>query len=407
MAGRAHGVSRARSGLAVLLTISVLAAAGCGNEPKKKSDPEASPSPTSAGPSPTSTVPVADPDHAVDPPGPLKGALVRADILIYAPESLSDDVVRRINRLKHVRYAEQLSLASVAIENQVFTVGAVDPATYRRFTSAGQQDEIWARVAGGELALPPKLKKVEQDDAFVQLGSDKSAPKVHVGAYAGQAYGVDMVVNEKWGDELEKVGMVRGNALLVNTGIAAPLSLRKPIQKIIGSKASVQMLDAVARFGLDPDTAQIAVPTGGSVATAVGVFSYRLVGNRVVPDPAWVAANIRTEEVPILGRMTCNKIMFPQLRAALREVVERGLADKIYQTAGCYYPRFIANTTSLSNHAFGLAIDLNTRENQRGTVGQLDRTVVSIFEKWGFTWGGHWRYTDPMHFEMNSLVSVR
>jgi hypothetical protein len=405
MAGRAHGFARARSGLTVLLALSILAAA-CGSEPKKKADPSPSPTSSSASASPSPTVPVADPDHAVDPPGPLKGALVRADILIYAPASLSDDVVRRISRLKHVAYSEQLSLASVAVEGRVFTVGAVDPASYRRFTPAGQQDEIWARIAGGELGLPKKLKSIEQDDGFVQLGVDKSAPKVHVGAYAEQAYGVDMVVNDKWGEDLEKVGMVPGNALLVNTGIAAPLSLRKPIQKIVGSKASVQMLDVVAREGLDPNAPQTAIPTGGSVASAVGVFSYRLIGNRVVPDPAWVAANIRTEEVPILGRVTCNKIMFPQLRAALREVVERSLSAKIYQTAGCYYPRFIAGTTSLSNHAFGLAIDLNTRENQRGTVGQMDRTVVSIFEKWGFTWGGHWRYTDPMHFEMNSLVSV-
>ena len=155
----------------------------------------------------------------------------------------------------------------------------------------------------------------------------------------------------------------------MNTGIAAPLSLRKPIQRILGSSASVQMLDVVARRGLDPNAAQTAIPAGGSVATAVGVFSYRLIGGRVVPSAAWVAANIRTEEVPILGRLTCNKIMFPQLRAALREVQERGLASKIYQTAGCYYPRFIANTTSLSNHAFGIAIDINSVQNQRGTVG--------------------------------------
>jgi hypothetical protein len=406
MAGRARGMSRARSGSAVLLALSFLivpALAGCGGEPKKKADPGATPTSSSLTPGPT--VPVADPDHAVDPPGPFTGALVRADILIYAPETLTVEVVHRINRLKHVR-SEQLSLASVSIENRVFTVGAVDPATYRRFTPTGQQEEIWARIAGGELGLPPRLRSIEQEGAFVQLGSDKSAPRVHVGAYAPQAYGVDMVVNQKWGEELEKVGMVPGNALLVNTGIAAPLSLRKPIQKIIGSKASVQMLDAVARFGLDPDAPQIAVPTGGSVATAVGVFSYRLVGGRVVPSPAWVAANIRTEEVPILGRLTCNKIMFPQLRAALREVQEQGLASKIYQTAGCYYPRFIANTTSLSNHAFGIAIDINSVQNQRGTVGQMDRRVVAIFEKWGFGWGGHWRYTDPMHFEMNALVSA-
>ena len=31
--------------------------------------------------------------------------------------------------------------------------------------------------------------------------------------------------------------------------------------------------------------------------------------------------------------------------------------------------------------------------------------MVAIFQKWGFTWGGDWRYTDPMHFEMNSIVT--
>jgi hypothetical protein len=89
----------------------------------------------------------------------------------------------------------------------------------------------------------------------------------------------------------------------------------------------------------------------------------------------------------------------------LAEVVARGLAGTIHSTAGCYYPRFIAGTSSLSNHAFGLAIDINAPENARGTAGQMDRSVVQIFEKWGFTWGGTWHYTDPMHFEMNRIVN--
>ena len=32
----------------------------------------------------------------------------------------------------------------------------------------------------------------------------------------------------------------------------------------------------------------------------------------------------------------------------------------------------------------------------------MDRSVVAIFKKWGFAWGGDWGYTDPMHFEMNA-----
>jgi len=30
---------------------------------------------------------------------------------------------------------------------------------------------------------------------------------------------------------------------------------------------------------------------------------------------------------------------------------------------------------------------------------------VEIFKRWGFGWGGDWRYTDPMHFELNRIVN--
>ena len=75
--------------------------------------------------------------------------------------------------------------------------------------------------------------------------------------------------------------------------------------------------------------------------------------------------------MPILGSVTCNRLIFPQLRAALADIVELGLANEIHpgEYAGCYYPRFIAGTTKLSNHSFGLALDLNVPGNQRGTVG--------------------------------------
>jgi len=394
------GPVRRVRGVAVLLA-GALVLAACGSDGDAKGEPGDKPS----SPSPGVTVPVADPDHAVDPPPPFSGALVPADILVYDDVALDEDVVQRIRRIKGVSRVAQLSLANISLQNQVYTLGAVDPASYRHFSSAGKQDEIWARVAGGEMALPQAVAdQIQQEDAFVRLGSDADAPKVHIGAYAPQAGGVDMVVNEKWAEDLFRV---RDNALLIYTGRAAPSSLRKPIGKVLDGKVSIQMLDAVARYGLDPDAVQTAVPTGGSVTSAVGVFSYRVVGGRVIPSSAWVAENIRTEVLPILGRVTCHKVMLPQLRGALTEIQQLGLASKVYQTAGCYYPRFIANTTRLSNHAFGLAIDINSRENQRGTVGQMDREVVRIFKNWGFAWGGDWSWTDPMHFELASIVEAR
>ena len=149
--------------------------------------------------------------------------------------------------------------------------------------------------------------------------------------------------------------------------------------------------------------------TGGSLAEAVGTFSYRWFGDgSVAPDPAWVAANIRTESVPILGSVTGHKVLFPQLRGALREVAARGLADEIHpeEYGGCYVPRFIGRDPSngLSLHTWGIAVDLNVPGNQRGVPGEIDRDVVAIFKKWGFAWGGDWSWTDPMHFELAALV---
>ena len=221
-----------------------------------------------------------------------------------------------------------------------------------------------------------------------------------IGAYAPQIPQVDAVVNAEVGEAL---GMKSDNALLVATyPRRAPQSVRKPIERIAGDQASVQILGP----DLDISVQQTAYLVG-SVGDAVGIFNYTVLGGgRIAPEPSWVSAHISTRTVPILGEVTCNNAIFAQLEAALREIVERGLADKIHpgEYAGCYYPRFIAGTTQLSNHSFGLALDLNVPGNQRGTVGEMDRTVVSIFESWGFTWGGHWRYTDPMHFEANRIV---
>ena len=210
--------------------------------------------------------------------------------------------------------------------------------------------------------------------------------------------------NETWIDTL---GMTRDNAMLIRTGDRAPGVVRDALEKVVGEDTSIQLVDLATRRGIDPSAVQVAVVTG-TVADAVGVYKYSVLGGgRIAPDPAWVSSHITTEVVPILGAVTCNKLIFPQLRAALQEVQALGLADKIHpsQYAGCYYPRFIAGTTTLSNHAYGLALDINAVENGRGTAGEIDRGVVAVFKRWGFAWGGDWHYTDPMHFEMSQAVS--
>jgi hypothetical protein len=128
----------------------------------------------------------------------------------------------------------------------------------------------------------------------------------------------------------------------------------------------------------------------------------------IVPDPAWVSANIAIGDVPIIGNVTCHRLMFGQLRAALSEIDSAGLASLIRTSDGCYVPRFIDRDPGkpLSMHAFGLAIDLNASTNRLGTSGDMDPRIVEIFERWGFDWGGRWARPDPMHFELARLIQT-
>jgi hypothetical protein len=115
-----------------------------------------------------------------------------------------------------------------------------------------------------------------------------------------------------------------------------------------------------------------------------------------------VARNIRARRVPIIGTVTCHRRMIPALRAALAEVARRGLAHLVDpgDYAGCYAPRRIPGSGSLSLHAWGLAVDLNASRNPQGSPAHQDRRLVRIMERHGFSWGGRWpTVPDGMHFE--------
>jgi hypothetical protein len=52
-----------------------------------------------------------------------------------------------------------------------------------------------------------------------------------------------------------------------------------------------------------------------------------------------------------------------------------------------------------SNHAFGIAIDLNADD---GSNGASVAPVAPVFEALGFTWGV--AFNDPMHFEVEEFI---
>ena len=159
------------------------------------------------------------------------------------------------------------------------------------------------------------------------------------------------------------------------------------------------------RMGLDRSWA----PTGrDGIASAVrlkqvlGEVSYRpLGGDRVALHPGWTGG-ITTQQVPVLGRVTCHRAMLPALRGALTEVARAGLGRTLGTYGGCYHPRRVAGGDSggnLSRHSYGIALDLNIGRNRFGGRVEMHPRVVAIFRHWGFAWGGTWVRADGMHFE--------
>ncbi len=359
---------------------------------------------------PTSTAPSTPSTEATEvsaarsgpPPARLRGDLHTPTLLIVAergaapaPDMIADQ--------PGVLAVESIGIGSLVILGRSVTAAAVDPSSYRRWASreTARADGVWQAVWRGELAVTHDMAEGLQLPLGGQalIGSREASVAVRLGAIATTVPTVDLMVSRERGAQL---GIAAGNSLLVSmSGDAA--AARDALDRRLGARFTVTDLTPSSTGG-----EYAARLVGGSVAEAVGSFRYQWFDDgNVRPDPAWVSANIVTGEVPILGTVTCHRVLIPQLRGALRELVDRGLAGAIDASdfGGCYVPRFIGRDPSrgLSLHTWGIAVDLNVATNQVGSRGQIDRRVVAVFARWGFNWGGAWRVPDPMHFELAAL----
>lgn len=90
-------------------------------------------------------------------------------------------------------------------------------------------------------------------------------------------------------------------------------------------------------------------------------------------------------------------------RGFINEIVERGYSVKDRADDWGYAHRMIRGSTrTLSNHSWGLAVDLNATTNPMGSrlVTDMPAWVIECAEKWGLSWGGRYKTRpDAMHFE--------
>jgi len=128
------------------------------------------------------------------------------------------------------------------------------------------------------------------------------------------------------------------------------------------------------------------------------------------------ADNIVTVRIPHYGHagheqgiaLPVHERVAPLFVGFLTEAQQRGyVLDEVADDWG-YARRCVRGTgpgTSrpcvTSNHAWGLAVDINATRNPMGAPLRTDipAWMVEVAAEYGLAWGGRWATPDPMHFE--------
>lgn len=285
---------------------------------------------------------------------------------------------------------------------QQITVAAVDPVAFRPLTPdiSAAEVAVWDRIVAGDAALTHDVGHGLGVPLGATVAAGPAATGLRIGAYASNGIPpvADAIVSTEAGHRL---GLQGGTDLLIAVPDGVdPDAVGAAVVEVAGGTAE----------RIEPPPQQQALLTGSSARDFFEPFSYIDHGDGMISiDRGWVSRNIVSARVPIFtGEVVCHRQMVVQLRGALQEVVNSGLAHLIdpSQYGGCWVPRHIdwRPDRPLSMHAWGLAVDINVSTNQLGQPPQMDPRIVEIFDRWGFVWGGRWRRPDGMHFEIGAVL---
>lgn len=338
-------------------------------------------------------------------------------LVAYSPEQLPSRTERALERIGGVRATTMWSGSKFMKSSRTYggrrvdnppgrhkvplDIAFVEPKEFARFAQRRDRDEIRslggneALMAAGEVAL-----RKDHDRLKMRFSVGRARSTGSISNQSAQGYELILPM------PAQRASVAFRTILIEKPPGISRKRINKKLRNIAGSKP----LEVRSEKQVPYLRHGMLVRPQLFVKRAFDEFSVRPTGGRSLSiGGRWVRNNIRTDGVPILGRVTCHKKLFRQLRHAMEELRKRGLAHTVTRSnyAGCFVPRFISSYTGsdvgpvkrLSRHAFGIALDINAATNGFGRRPRQDRRFVRIMKKWGFTWGGRWAIPDGMHFE--------
>lgn len=197
---------------------------------------------------------------------------------------------------------------------------------------------------------------------------------------------------------------------LVNDGVVGPLTWRAlgdgaHVPPPFAPLSGYQRMEMFGKFTWTPHPAHVA-------------------GQEIAVGGTWVEDNIVAAVIPQLagvpwysrggkkctGVLRMHRLAVPVFQRWLAAIEDADKLSLVLTIDGLYCARYIRGSkTSISNHAYGTAIDINAGWNGFGDTPAPAGTEGSVYElvelahKAGLYWGGNFTRRDGMHFEVARL----
>jgi hypothetical protein len=315
----------------------------------------------------------------------------RGQLLIWAPGGLSErevGLVRDSTRVAAISAVRTglLPVASNRRRGWVVPVEAmaVDP-------------EAYADAAGR-----PGAKLVGMLDKGVVLSKTGAAlRRLHKGGRLKLDGGRWLKVSGVVDDEL-----LAGYEVALDREDARRYGLRRAEYVLVLPRGSVSGLEAAVRGLLKGRQLRFAVAGDqrflrgdasvlpiGLVKARFGEFSLPSLG-RGGPDLTWKRRNLVTRQVPLLGRVTCHRLVVEDLTAAMADLQRRKLdqlvdAAEFRRRGGCFAQRLLRDQDGrLTRHAWGVAVTVGVAVDPAQRRPQVDQRLVKTLAGHGFAWAG-------------------